>query len=246
MLTLRQEPLDQDLTIKEMAMWDTKANILEGYRLMGCEISKSYTKDVLTTILEDLFEHQFGIIADAIPHDEIHIISELLQNPREHYVEVKRDDSHHLNIQKLHLVVTYIGPTTWHIYMPDSIRERIKQFFDQSLVDYPGLQEFNRLVDEANSLRDEIDKFLFSDQLRQLLDILTAPQSPKPNTADPKSESAKAKYYDKKLRELKQGFKSVEPRIQGLPPGSIQKILDNLDSYIEAVDKVKQPWEKND
>ena len=73
----------------------------------------------------------------------------------------------------------------------------------------------------------------------QLLDILTAPQSLKPNTADPKSESAKAKYFDKKLRELKQGFKSVEPRIQGLPPGSIQKILDNLDSYIEAVDKVK-------
>lgn len=238
-MTLKIEPLEDDMTIKEMAMWDTKANILEGYRLMGCEISKSYTKDVLTTILEDVFEHQFNIIADAIPQVELPIISELMQSPCDRYVEVKRDDFHHLTIQKLHLVVTYVGPDTWHIYMPDSIRDRFNRFFDQSIAARPELQEFNRLIEQANSLREEIDKFLFVSVYLPGA-FLGRPVSSSTMTAKGflKNNRSKVKDYAKKLRELKQGFKSVEPRIHDLPTGAMQNIYDDLDRYIREVDKL--------
>lgn len=240
MLTLNYEPLDTDLTMKEMAMWDTKTNILENFRLIHCQVAKSYTKDVLSTILDDIFEHDTALFANVIPQDELPILSELLNIPREHFVEAKRNDYKHLTIQKLHLVVTYQSPTTWRIYMSDTIRKKLNAGLEESIASHPEFQEFNQLIDQANSLRKEINMFLMSKvYLPGFFSYTGVPSELLPAKQDKRDLRATASRYAEQLKALKQGFRKSEKKIPTLNHENMQRIYADLDQLLKEVERVK-------
>lgn len=139
MTTLKFEPLPDDISMKDLAMFDSKANILESFKLVNCRISKNYKKEELASALEHFFMQFPGAFANILSSHEVKIMSELLDNPQSHYVEYERDDDHFLLIQKLHLVVTYETKDKWHIYMPDNIRKRLNDMLKDDLKRYPEL-----------------------------------------------------------------------------------------------------------
>ena len=140
-----REPLVDNLSIKEMAMYDSKANILETFRLINAKVSKSYTKAQLADALEYIFTHEPALFCNILPCDEQKILAELLMRGQDHYVEHPRNDYHYLLLQKLHLVITYIGEETWHLYMPDTIRQHLNEMFEKDVKLYPDLDKMNTL-----------------------------------------------------------------------------------------------------
>lgn len=220
MTTLKFEPLPDDISMKDLAMFDSKANILESFKLMNFRINRNYKKEELASVLEQFFMQFPGAFANILPRHEITIMAELLENPQSHYVEYERDDDHFLLIQKLHLVVTYETKDRWHIYVPDSIRKRLNDMLKEDIKRYPELEEYGKLIDKANKLREEADTFALAHFITSEYNV----------GSDPKPTAAK---YAAELKKLKQDFQALVPRLSSVPDESMQRIYDNLDMYIE-------------
>lgn len=151
-----KEPLTDNLSIKEMAMYDNKENILQSFRLINVKINKNYKKAELADGLEHIFTHEPALFCNILPREEQKILAELLMYPQDHYVEVPRDDYKYLLMQKLHLVITYEGVNTWHLYMPDSIRQRLNSMFEEDLKLYPEIEEMHNIFEQMTEKRDHL------------------------------------------------------------------------------------------
>lgn len=127
MTILRYEPLSDNLSIGELAKYDSKANMLETFRLIGVGVAKSWDKSALATGMDIVFEQNTALFANILPKEEGILLAGLLDRKQDEYVTCPADKSKFLMLQKLHLVVTYEDKGIWHLYMPDRIRHRLKK-----------------------------------------------------------------------------------------------------------------------
>lgn len=178
MIVLRSDELKHDYSIKEIAEFDTKNAILESFEILNLGVAKSYKKADLAFIYERLFNENPAYFTNALPMEEQELLSKLVCLPQNQYVEHPVDNRHHLLMQKLHMVLTYVAGDMWHIYMPDKIRQRIDKMAQDDLQHYPELAEFHTLLEEItynrNRLSDLMDKntpeSLSAENLRQFSD----------------------------------------------------------------------------
>lgn len=126
MITLRQKLYLDILTLDDMMSFDTKVNIIEHCRLAHIDIPKSWRKARIGEALADLFESDPQWTLKHLPQEEITLIKQLLALPADEYITYPRNDDRYLLMQKFHLVVTYEAAKEWHIYMPSSIRNILK------------------------------------------------------------------------------------------------------------------------
>ena len=156
MVTLKYDFLDSDISIKDMAMIDTKANMLEAYKIAGWMISKNYTKNSIASIWEDIVNHNWDKILDKLPKYEKEILCKLISLEQHEYVSAPRNDENYLMIQKLYFVLTYQTKDEWHIYMPNCFRELIQSEFGRALEQNPALRYFTNTMEQLTTCNDRM------------------------------------------------------------------------------------------
>ena len=78
MTTLRNEPLFDNLSIGELAKYDSKANMLETLRLIGVGVTKSWDKTTLAICMEMVFEQSPALFANILSKEEMMLLTRLL------------------------------------------------------------------------------------------------------------------------------------------------------------------------
>lgn len=129
MITLRKKPYVDTLSLTDMMTFDTKANIIEHCKIANIDIPQRWRKAEIGEALRDIFFHDPHWTIKRLPDEEIAMLKQLLSLGVDECITCPRNDAKYLLMQKLHLVVTYETPTEWHIYMPNSIREILKDSF---------------------------------------------------------------------------------------------------------------------
>ena len=123
MITLRQLPYIDILSLNDMMSFDTKVNIIEHCKLARIDIPKSWRKAQIADALADIFTKDPLWTLEVLPEEELELLKKLLLSSTEECIKYPRNDAKYLLMQKLHLVVTYEAATEWHIFMPSSIRK---------------------------------------------------------------------------------------------------------------------------
>lgn len=123
MITLRQLPYIDILSLNDMMSFDTKVNIIEHCKLARIDIPKSWRKAQIADALADIFTKDPLWTLEVLPEEELELLKKLLSSSTEECIKYPRNDAKYLLMQKLHLVVTYEAATEWHIFMPSSIRK---------------------------------------------------------------------------------------------------------------------------
>lgn len=213
-----KEPLADNLSVKEMAMYDSKENILQSFRLINVRINKNYKKAELADGLEHIFTHEPALFCNILPREERKILAELLMYPQDHYVEQPRDDYKYLLMQKLHLVVTYEGPKTWHIYMPDNIRQRLNKMFEDDVKLYPDLDKMNQLFDQVVKIRERVFEILYTRNPDSL------------SKSERKAIKREADVMAKDFENLRKKLKDLEPKVRKVTNIDFAKINGDLDT----------------
>ena len=213
-----KEPLADNLSVKEMAMYDSKENILQSVRLINVRINKNYKKAELADGLEHIFTHEPALFCNILPREERKILAELLMYPQDHYVEQPRDDYKYLLMQKLHLVVTYEGPKTWHIYMPDNIRQRLNKMFEDDVKLYPDLDKMNQLFDQVVKIRERVFEILYTRNPDSL------------SKSERKAIKREADVMAKDFENLRKKLKDLEPKVRKVTNIDFAKINGDLDT----------------
>ena len=206
MVIIKSEPLDIDISItyRDILMLDTKANILESFEMLGMQVPKSLHKAELADMMATFFDEAPFYIINRLPEAEQRLLTRLVASKQTDYVEAPRNDEHFLALQNHHLVVTYPTATTWHLYMPDTIRHHIDKSAKQDLTLYPVVQEFNDTLDRLSHLQKDIER-----------DIIRTPAS-LPIQEQP--------YYMQRLRNEQAELESIKTHLQKLEPQ-----IDNID-----------------
>ena len=212
-----KEPLADNLSVKEMAMYDSKENILQSFRLINVRINKNYKKAELADGLEHIFTHEPALFCNILPREERKILAELLMYPQDHYVELPRDDYKYLLMQKLHLVITYEGPKTWHIYMPDNIRQRLNKMFEDDVKLYPDLDKMNQLFDQVVKIRERVFEILYTRNPDSL------------SKSERKAIKREADVMAKDFESLRKKLKDLEPKVRKVTNIDFAKINGDLD-----------------
>ena len=213
-----KEPLADNLSVKEMAMYDSKENILQSFRLINVRINKNYKKAELADGLEHIFTHEPALFCNILPREERKILAELLMYPQDHFVELPRDDYKYLLMQKLHLVVTYEGPKTWHIYMPDNIRQRLNKMFEDDVKLYPDLDKMNQLFDQVVKIRERVFEILYTRNPDSL------------SKYERKAIKREADVMAKDFENLRKKLKDLEPKVRKVTNIDFAKINGDLDT----------------
>lgn len=213
-----KEPLADNLSVKEMAMYDSKVNILQSFRLINVRINKNYKKAELADGLEHIFTHEPALFCNILPREERKILAELLMYPQDHYVEQPRDDYKYLLMQKLHLVVTYEGPKTWHIYMPDNIRQRLNKMFEDDVKLYPDIDKMNQLFDQVVKIRERVFEILYTRNPDSL------------SKSERKAIKREADVMAKDFESLRKKLKDLEPKVRKVTNIDFAKINGDLDT----------------
>ena len=156
MVALKTEPLVDNLSIGQLAQYDSKANMLETFQLIGVGVAKSWDKTSLAIGMDTVFEQSPALFANILPKDESMLLAKLLECKQDEYVTCPVRKGRFLMLQALHLVVTYREDATWHLYMPDSIRQRLNSMFKEDLKLYPEIEEMNHIFDQMTKKRDHL------------------------------------------------------------------------------------------
>lgn len=212
-------------------MYDSKANILETFRLINVKVSKSYTKAQLSEALEYVFSNEPALFVNILPREEQTVLAELLMHQQDYYVQYPRDDYHYLLLQKLHLLITYEDKDVWHLYMSDNIRQRLNRMFDEDVKLYPDLDKMNSLLNQAIKIRERVYELLY--------------------TQDPdklgKSERMKIKSEAEKMIQdffsIRAQLKELEPRVKKLSNVDLNKFEDDFSTtemYLSLINCVVQ------
>ena len=213
-----KEPLKDNLSIKEMAMYDSKENILQSFRLINVKVNKNYKKAELADVLEHIFTHEPALFCNILPREEQKILAELLMYPQDHFVELPRDDYKYLLMQKLHLVITYEGQKTWHIYMPDNIRQRLNKMFEDDVKLYPDLDKMNQLFDQVIKIRERVFEILYTRNPDSL------------SKSDREAIKREADVMAKDFESLRKKLKALEPKVRKVSNIDFAKIKGDLDT----------------
>lgn len=213
-----KEPLKDNLSIKEMAMYDSKENILQSFRLINVKINKNYKKAELADGLEHIFTHEPALFCNILPREEQKILAELLMYPQDHFVELPRDDYKYLLMQKLHLVITYEGLKTWHIYMPDNIRQRLNKMFEDDVKLHPDLDKMNQLFDQVVKIRERVFEILYTRNPNSL------------SESERKTIKREADVMAKDFESLRKKLKVLEPKVRKMSDIDFAKINGDLDT----------------
>ena len=224
-----KEPLLDNLSIKEMAMYDSKTNILETFRIINIKVSKSYTKAQLSDVLEYVFTNEPALFANILPREERAILAELLMHQQDHYVEHPRDDYHYLLLQKLHLVITYEDKNTWRFYMPDNIRQRLNHMFDEDIKLYPDLDKLNTLLNQAIKIRERVFEILYTQDPEQL------------GKSERKKIKSEAEKMIQDFSSIRSQLKELEPRVKKLSNVDFDKFEDDfttIEMYLSLISSV--------
>ena len=163
MITLRQLPYFDIMSLDDMMSFDTKVNILDHCRLAHVDIPKSWRKAHIGEALADLFTNDPLWTLKHLSQEELELLKRLLSLSPEEYITYPRNDERYLLMQKFHLVVTYEGPTEWQIYMPSSIRNILKDVSLDTLLTSAPKKKVVRNVSEADAkdmnLVDILEKY---------------------------------------------------------------------------------------
>ena len=213
-----KEPLKDNLSIKEMAMYDSKENILQSFRLINVKVNKNYKKAELADVLEHIFTHEPALFCNILPREEQKILAELLMYPQDHFVELPRDDYKYLLMQKLHLVITYEGPKTWHLYMPDNVRQRLNKMFEDDIKLHPDLDEMNQLFDQIVKIRERVFEILYTNNPDSL------------SESERKTIKREADVMANDFETLRKKLKALEPNVRKMADIDFAKIKGDLDT----------------
>lgn len=126
MITLRQDNNIFDISIHDMMMIDTKANILDAFGFAGLKVAKNKPKEMLATSWERLFHDEPAYFFEKLPEAEVKMLGELVAKRQDEYIVYPRNEERFLMMQKMFFVVTYEGKDFWHIYMSDTVRSIFK------------------------------------------------------------------------------------------------------------------------
>ena len=138
--------------------------------------------------------------------------------PQDHYVEQPRDDYKYLLMQKLHLVITYEGPKTWHIYMPDTIRQRLNKMFEDDVKLYPDLDKMNQLFEQVVKIRERVFEILYTRNPDSL------------SKSERKAIKREADVMAKDFESLRKKLKALEPKVRKMADIDFAKINGDLDT----------------
>ena len=199
-------------------MYDNKENILQSFRLINVKINKNYKKAELADGLEHIFTHEPALFCNILPREEQKILAELLMYPQDHYVEVPRDDYKYLLMQKLHLVITYEGVNTWHLYMPDNVRQRLNKMFEDDIKLHPDLDKMNQLFDQIVKIRERVFEILYTRNPDSL------------SKSERESIKCEADVMAKDFESLRKKLKDLEPKVRKMADIDFAKIKGDLDT----------------
>lgn len=160
MVTLKTEPLTDNLSIGQLAQYDSKANMLDTFRLIGVGVAKSWDKASLANGMDIVFEQTPALFANILPKDERDLLARLLECKQDEYATCPARKGGFLMLQKLHLVATYKDGTTWHLYMPDSIRQRLNSMVKEDLKLYPEIEEMHNIFEQLTEMRDHLFRMM--------------------------------------------------------------------------------------
>ena len=226
-----REPLIDNLSIKEMAMYDSKANILETFRLINVKVSKSCTKAQLSETLEYIFSNEPALFVNILPREEQAVLAELLMHQQDHYVQYPRDDYHYLLLQKLHLIITYEDKDVWHLYMSDNIRQRLNRMFDEDVKLYPDLDKMNSLLNQAIKIRERVFELLYTQDPNKL------------GKSERKKIRTEAEKMIQDFTSIRAQLKELEPRVKKLSNVDFNKFEDDFSTtemYLSLINCVVQ------
>ncbi len=212
MVVLRNEPLSENLSIGELAKYDSKANMLLTFQLIGVSVAKSWDKTSLAMGMDVVFDQNPAIFANILPRDERNLLASLLECKQDKCVYCPARKDGFLMLQRLHLVVTYEDKATWHLYMPDKIRKRLNSMVEEDMKLYPEIEEMHHLLNQIAKKRDH---------LYHLLDM----NNPS------KLTKAKAKALSIDVDAIAQFFKEAKPRLKKIE----QYLNKNTDTKLDAV-----------
>ncbi len=212
MVILRNQPLSQNLSIGELAKYDSKANMLRTFQLIGVKVAKSLDKTTLARAMDVVFEQEPALFANRLPRDEQQLLARLLDCKQEESVPCPVREDEFLMLQRLHLVVTYEEKETWHLYMTDKIRKRLHSMFEEDIKLYPEIEEMHHLLNQITEKRDH---------LYHLLDT---------NNPDTLTKT-KAKALSVDVDAIDQFLKETKPRLKELE----QYLIKNTDTKLDAV-----------
>ncbi len=163
MITLRQLPYFDIMSLEDMMSFDTKVNILDHCKLAHIDIPKSWRKAHIGEALADLFTNDPLWTLKHLSQEELELLKQLQSLSPEEYITYPRNDERYLLMQKFHLVVTYEGPTEWQIYMPSSIRNILKDVsLDTLLTSAPKKKAETEVLEadaKAMNMVDILEKY---------------------------------------------------------------------------------------
>ena len=212
MTILKYEPLSDNLSIGELAKYDSKVNILETFRLIGVGVAKSWDKTSLARTLDSVFDQSPALFANIIPKEEGMLLAGLLDRKQDEYVTCPADDSEFLMLQKLHLVITYEKKGIWHLYMTDKIRNRLNRMLEEDRKLYPEIEKMHNLLAQIEEKRDRLYYLLGTNN---------------PDTLSKK----KAKELSVEVEAIAKFFEEVKPKLK-----KVEKYLnENTDTKLDAI-----------
>lgn len=162
MITLKKEPLLDDITIEYLVQYDTKANIQECLKMIGVSVPKHYKKEILIQIINDFYKNDIGKFVNSVSRDEWEYFSELLSIKQNEYVSVPRNDKKFLTLQKLFLVITAVDGDEWHLYMPDNIRQQINAMVKRDVQQHPALKEISKTANRLMAISQYVSETVLS------------------------------------------------------------------------------------
>lgn len=148
---------NKNSTYHNLLMHDTKIGIIESFKALDINVSKSLRKDVLAEMLATIFEENPFYIINRLSNDDQYLLTQLVACKQDEFVTIPKR-SEPLGLQVHHLVVTVPDGDKWRLYMPDSIRQHIDRCAMSNLSAYPGMQEWNDAMAELNKLQKQVDE----------------------------------------------------------------------------------------
>ena len=99
---------------------------------------------------------------------------------------------------------TYEDEKMWHLYMPDSIRQRLNRMFEEDLKQYPDLETMDTLFNQVIKIRERVFEILYTrnpDKLSKL---------------ERKQIQAEVEEMSKDFSTLRTQIEDLEPRVKKL------------------------------
>lgn len=139
-----------------MLMLDTKVNLLCSFDALGIKISKKLLKGELVSKLILLFDENPFFIINRLSKEEQDILTHLVACKQDECVKIPISEQPN-NLQKHHLVATFVLNGEWKLYMPDSIRRHIDKCAMSDLSLYPGMKEWEETLMKLNILQRQVE-----------------------------------------------------------------------------------------